>query len=222
MENTDLALLHQKLDYLTEQIDAQRRAQEELEELKRDMIPIVNHMVKLSIDELAEVGNDFQLEDLFFLLKRLLRDTHLLTGMLGQLESMVELGHETGLLVKPVFDQAVAQLDQLEQKGYFAFLRGLNYLADRVVTEFDEQDVRELGDNIVTILLTVRRMTQPQALAFANSLIETAVEEQVDQEVSPWKLLRELGDPKVRRGMARMLNVVKSMADQVPPDSAQK
>ena len=45
-----------------------------------DAIPVVNHMVKLSIDELAEIGTDFQLEDLTFLLKRVLRDTRLLVG----------------------------------------------------------------------------------------------------------------------------------------------
>lgn len=178
-------------------------------------------MMKLSIEELAEIGNDFETDDLLFLLKRLLRDTHLLVGMLGQLESLVELGDEANRLIQPIFNQTVEGLNELEQKGYFAFLRGLTYVADRVVTEFNEQDVRELGDNIVTILTTVRHMTQPQVLSFANSLIQTAVEEPVEEGVSTWRLLRELGDPKVRRGMARMLNIVKSMADQNPPDSRQ-
>lgn len=219
METNDLALLHQKLDYLTEQFEAQRRVQEEWAELKRDLIPIANHMMKLSIEELAEIGNDFETDDLLFLLKRLLRDTHLLVGMLGQLESLVELGDETSRLIQPIFNQTVEGLNELEQKGYFSFLRGLTYVADRVVTEFNEQDVRELGDNIVTILTTVRHMTQPQVLSFANSLIQTAVENPVEEGVSTWRLLRELGDPKVRQGMARMLNIVKSMADQNPPDS---
>ncbi|MBZ0274905.1 MAG: DUF1641 domain-containing protein [Anaerolineae bacterium] len=221
METNDLALLHQKLDYLTEQFEAQRRVQEEWAELKRDLIPIANHMMKLSIEELAEIGNDFETDDLLFLLKRLLRDTHLLVGMLGQLESLVELGDETSRLIQPIFNQTVEGLNELEQKGYFAFLRGLTYVADRVVTEFKEQDVRELGDNIVTILTTVRHMTQPQVLSFANSLIQTAVENPVEEGVSTWRLLRELGDPKVRQGMARMLNIVKSMADQNPLDSRQ-
>lgn len=221
METNDLALLHQKLDYLTEQFEAQRRVQEEWAELKRDLIPIANHMMKLSIEELAEIGNDFETDDLLFLLKRLLRDTHLLVGMLGQLESLVELGDEANRLIQPIFNQTVEGLNELEQKGYFSFLRGLTYVADRVVTEFNEQDVRELGDNIVTILTTVRHMTQPQVLSFANSLIQTAVENPVEEGVSTWRLLRELGDPKVRQGMARMLNIVKSMADQNPPDSRQ-
>ncbi len=31
-------------------------------------------MIKLTIDELAEVGNEFQLEDLLYLVKRVLRE----------------------------------------------------------------------------------------------------------------------------------------------------
>ena len=97
MDN-DLALLHEKIDYLTTQVDAQKQRleaietqtngrlyekidtlsqhfeaqqqrQEEWNELKGDLIPIANHMIKLSIDELAEIGTEFQSEDLLFLVK---------------------------------------------------------------------------------------------------------------------------------------------------------
>ena len=69
----DLAQLHQKIDlltnqvaYLTEQTEVQQRRQQEFDELKQDMIPIANHMIKLSIDELADVGQEFEVEDLLF------------------------------------------------------------------------------------------------------------------------------------------------------------
>src|SRR5512139_1256540 len=83
--------LHKKLDEILNQMVAQRQHQDELSELRGDLAPIVNHMIKLSIDELAEVGNDFELEDLLYLVKRLLRDTQLLAGLLDRLESTVEL-----------------------------------------------------------------------------------------------------------------------------------
>lgn len=216
--DSDLALLHQKIDRLTEQIERQQRRQQELEDLQQDVIPIVNHMIKLSIDELAEIGSDFTLEDLFFLVKRLLRDTHLLLNMLDQLESTAALGQEISPLVKPVFNQSVEALNTLEQRGLFAFLRGLWYVADRVLTEFDEQDVRALGDNVVTILNTVRHMTQPEVLALANTTLEQ-LETPVEGKVSTWRLLRELNDPQVRLGLVRMLGVVKTFAN-TPETSA--
>jgi uncharacterized protein YjgD (DUF1641 family) len=35
-----------------------------------------------------------------------------------------------------------------------------------------------------------------------------------EQTPSVWSLLRDLSDPKVRRGLARLLNMVKVLADQ--------
>jgi hypothetical protein len=79
----------EKLGYLVQITEAQSRRQEELQELQRDLIPVANHMIKLSIDELAEIGTEFQAEDLWFLLKRFLRDTSLLVEGLNRLEMMM-------------------------------------------------------------------------------------------------------------------------------------
>ena len=82
------------------------------------------------------------------------------------------------------------------------------------MTEFEKEDVIALGDNIVTILTTVRNMTQPEVLSFANRAMGVMQDEPITENISTWGLLRELSDPKVRRGIARMLNLVKVMADE--------
>ncbi len=222
--DTDLSALHTKIDllttqvgYLTEQLEEQRKRQRELVELKQDMVPIVNHMIKLSIDELAEIGNDFQAEDLLYLLKRMLRNTNNLVLLLERLEGLMGMADETKLLGRQVFNQTVEALDEMEQKGYFAFARGMGYVTERIISEFGEEDVQALGDNIVTILTTVRNMTQPEVLGLANNMVGAMHEEPEEKDLSTWQLLRELSDPKVRKGMARMLNLVKAMADQPGP-----
>jgi uncharacterized protein YjgD (DUF1641 family) len=101
----------------------------------------------------------------------------------------------------------------MEQKGYFKFLNGLMYVSDKVVTEFDEDDVRALGDNIVTILTTVRNMTQPEVMAMANALLHN-IETPVDDNISTWALIREMRNPDTRKGLARLLNVVKGLATE--------
>jgi uncharacterized protein YjgD (DUF1641 family) len=215
---SELALLHRKVDRLTELLEAQERRYQELEELKNDAIPIVNHAIKLSIAELAEIGTEFKLEDLLFLLKRLLRSTPMLLKMLDQLEALSELQQEGQILGKQVFHTAVEQLDRMEREGYFAFARGGLYITEQIVREFSEEDVRALGDNIVTILKTVRSMTQPEIMALANNAVEAIREEEpVAENVSTLALIRELGDPKVRKGMVRLLHMVKALADQ--PDA---
>ena len=214
----DLELLHQKIDYLTEQLDEQRRRQREFDELKQDMIPIANHMMKLTIDELADIGSDFQAEDFIFLMKRLLRNTHSFIRLMDYLEAGIGLSEEVSLLGTQIFNNLVAALDHLEHEGYFAFLNEGWNIVERIVTEFSEEDVKALGDNIVTILGTVRTMTQPEILNLANNAINAIEAPPVEeQDISTLALLRELSDPQVRRGMARMLNIVKALADE--PDA---
>ena len=211
----DLASLHYKIDVLIEHIEAQRRRQQELEELQQDLTPMVNQLFKLTIDELAEIDTEFQLEDLLHLVKRLLRNTRRLNMLLDRLESIMDLGDEIGMIGQGVFNNIVEQLDELEKKGFFSFAEEGAKILDRIVSEYTEEDIQALGDNIVTILDTVKNMTQPEILAVANNAL-TAIQpaEQPQQPLSTLGLLRELRSPEVRMGMTRMLAVVKAMADQ--------
>jgi len=210
----DLALLHQKMDYLTEQFETQRRRQDELNEFVQDVIPVANHMIKLSIDELAEIGTDFQLEDLTFLLKRLLRDTRMLVGLLDQVEAVAELAEEGQMMGKRMFHQFTMELDRLEREGYFGMARAGWEIVERIVAEFSEEDARALGDNIVTILTTVRNMTQPEIMALANNAVGVLHEDTSDSKpASTLGLLREMGKPETRVGMARLLNLVQALGN---------
>ena len=80
--------------------------------------------------------------------------------------------------------------------------------------------MQALGDNIVTILTTVRNMTQPEILAMANNAVGAMKEIPADSEpLSTLALLKEFNDPKVRIGLTRMLGMVKAIADQPQPES---
>ena len=215
--------LHAKLDTILEQIQEQRQRQEELAELRGDLVPIANHMIKLSIDELAEVGSDFQLEDLLYLVKRLLRDTQLITGLLDRLESTVELVDEVQRVGKQAFNQAVVSLDRMEQDGYFAFARGGKRILDQIVTEFSEEDINALGDNIVLILNTVKDMTQPEIMNFVRNTLLVA-EQEIDKpiDISYSGLLRQMRDPAVRRGLALTMRVMHVIGAEAPEHGTEK
>jgi len=210
----DLETLHQKIDLISEQLEAQQRRQMELQELQQDLIPVVNHMIKLSIDELAEIGTEFQLEDLIFLLKRVLRNTRLIRRLMDMVEGGAGLIDELTPIGNQAFSTTVETLDRLEREGYFSFAQEGWKILERIVSEFNEEDVRALGDNIVTILTTVRKMTQPEVLALANNAISAISPQEEVKDISTLRLIRELGDPRVRRGMARLLNMVKALDDQ--------
>jgi uncharacterized protein YjgD (DUF1641 family) len=219
MMDKDIASLHEKIDYLTEQLDSQKRRQQELNELTQDLIPVANHMIKLSIDELAEIGQDFQLEDLFFLLKRLLRNTHSLLALLDRLESLTGLMDDVNWIGKEAFNTSIETLDRFEQHGYFTFLQEFWKILESIVTEFSQEDLQSLQASIPLILSIVRIATQPELLSLANNAVEALSQDEMKKSSSPLGLLRELMNPQVRRGLARTLNIVKVLGDQPQPSS---
>lgn len=216
--DADITLLHEKLDRISAQLETQRKRQEMADELWRDLAPVLNDVFRCSIEELDDVGSDFALEDVLHLGKRLLRDTRLLTSFLDRLQALMELSDEMGRLGQPVFMKAILALDEMERKGYFTFIEGTQYIVDRIVTEFGEDDIKALGDNIVTILTTVRNMTQPDVMRLANNLVDSVRQDEIGSEkVSTWALFKEFNDPAVRRGLMRMLHAVKAIDPQ--PDA---
>jgi len=183
----DLALLHEKVDrlttqmlILTEQAELQQRRSQEFDELKADLIPIGNQLVNLAITELAE----FSLEDLLFLLKRVLRNTHLILTMMDRVEALMGLADEVDLLGKQVFSAAVEALDRLEQGGLF-------------------DQARDMFDTL----------SQTSTLADLNGAL-LALQLPADEEFSApslFSLMRELVKPETRTGMYRLLKVLQSL-----------
>jgi len=218
IEASTLDALNQKLDrlttqveFLTEEAQRQKRRQQEWDELKNDLIPIGNDIFRLTVEQLEEVQSHAQIEDILRLFKRLLRNTRTLEQMLDQLESMSELWNDFSPLSQDAFLSLMNQLNQMEQKGYFVFLQGGLDIADRVVTSFDEDDVKQLGENVVLILETVKEMTQPEIMTMLRNTAHV-VQDDEPVDTSLISIFRQMNDPAVRTGLVKTMQVLKSMA----------
>ncbi|MEJ2511863.1 MAG: DUF1641 domain-containing protein [Anaerolineales bacterium] len=193
MMTQDLDQMNQKLDTLLIFMEEQQIRHRAMDELRNDMIPIANQMIKLTIDELAEIGTEFKAEDLLFLLKRLLRNTRLLIKLVDQLEAVMGLADDAGTLGKQVFNTLVEKLDDLEHKGYFQLAGEGMQILDKFVEEIDPEDVQLMGNALLGSLKTLREPAPEKA----PSLLA---------------LVGQMNDPEVRIGLSRMLNVMKSLA----------
>jgi uncharacterized protein YjgD (DUF1641 family) len=88
---------------------------------------------------------------------------------------------------------------------------------DQIVTSFSEDDVRQLGDNVVLILNTVKALTQPEMMDLVNNLTQGfhEVEEHPEElPTSMFGLLREMRDPEVRRGLGITMAMLKKISQQ--------
>ncbi|RME80373.1 MAG: DUF1641 domain-containing protein [Caldilineae bacterium] len=217
--------LSAQLQNVTDYIEDQRRRQRERDELKDDLIPIVNDMYLAAVEELSQIEPYVRLEDILHLLKRLARNTHNIENMLDQLESLNDLLQDLGPIFNEAFLAAVTKLDEMERKGYFENFRQGFYIIDNIVEAFGPEDVKALGDNIVTILTTVREMTQPEVMETVQNLTARMreVEEKPEQvDTSFIGLLRQLRDPHTRRGLALTLQMLKAMGEEQPGSGSRK
>ncbi len=209
MDN-DLALLNQKLDHLTELVELQHRRLEQVEDLAADVMPLTTQMLQVATDELADIGDAFQPEDLVALVKRVLRDTRLLTDLLGRAEAAVELADEVLPLSQQMVIQAIAVAQQLEAKGFIGLARGGYAVAEKVAANYTEADLRALANNMPAALNLVRQATRPEMLKLANDAV--AALSAPPEPVSLWQLIGIVFDAQARQGLGRMLKLVKVMA----------
>jgi len=228
---TQLEALNAKIDALTEQMAVltdyvldQRQRQQEWDELKEDLTPIVMEMSNVAVEELEEIEPYVQLEDILAFLKRLAANLHNFETMLDQLESVNDLVQDMTPVANDAFLVAMDQMQEMEQRGYFAVLPELKYMADNVMDAFGPEDVRALGDNVVTILTTVRSMTQPEIMTLVQKLTDStqeAVRTPDDElDISYLGLMKQMRDPQVRLGLARTMTLLRAMGNISPTEPA--
>ena len=203
--------------YLAEQARLAERAHQERAELVHDLMPIANDAMRLATEQLQEVQDYVDLKDLLRLAKKLARAAPFIEQVLDQLDGVKDLVEIAGPLSKEAFGKAESVFNEADQKGYFAFARGGAKIMDNIVTSFTEEDVRQLGDNIVLILRTVKEMTQPEIMTFLHNTVAGAEKEaEAPVDISYRGLLSQMRDPNVRRGLAltmRMLRTVGAQAE---------
>ena len=205
--------IHQKLDFITEQLKEQQRRQREFQELKQDLMLIGKDVFQVATVELDEVAQHFDTEDLLYLFKKLLRNTRNLAKMMDQIESAADFFKDAAPLGKQIVNQLMETLEDFEKKGYFDFARESFNILDTIVTSFSIEDMKLLRENITSILLTVKSLTQPEILSAMNNAVGFFQKMDVDthEDVSYWKIIKQLHDPELKRGIAFMIQFMKNM-----------
>jgi uncharacterized protein YjgD (DUF1641 family) len=220
--------LDQRLDLLTEQVGViaeelrrQRQSREQWSELVTDLTPVTKGVMDVATRELGDLSEDVSLEDAVRFLRTTARELPRLEALLAQLDSMSQLVSEVMPLVGPGMAKLTDVMQQLDDKGYFMFAQGGMEIADKVVTSFDHEDVVALGDNVVLILNTVKEMTQPEVMGMLKRTFVTVqeVEEAHVEPPSMFALLREMRDPQTRRGLARVMSMLRTVGAEQPESS---
>jgi uncharacterized protein YjgD (DUF1641 family) len=153
------------------------------------------------LDELKSIG------------RKLDRMEGIIDAVTHRLESLEDMREDLWPMVQGASHQISVKLHDLEQRGAVGFAKEAFRVGERIATSFSEEDVRQLGENVVHILHTVRSLTQPEVLELADRAA-AAVQENDAHPVKRMSLWRAMRDPEIRRGMSLMLTVLREMGHE--------
>ena len=206
---------------MAEQVARADAAREQWAELVQTLVPVSRDLMDMTTRELSALEADVTIDDVTRFARTTARSVPQLTSMMDQLGSFSELGAE----ITSISGAGVAKLTEVlqaaEDKGYFMFAREGVAIADRIVTTYTEDDVRALGDNVITIVNAVKELTQPEVMALLNrtALTIQEVEETTIEPPSMLALLKSMRDPQTRRGLARVLSMLHTVGEESQPTS---
>ncbi len=207
--------LNRKMDLILEEIELQKRQRREMEDLKDDLMRVAKDVYETAVEELDQVHNHVNTRDLLHFGKYMLRNVNTISSVVEQLESMKDFLRDASPLIRQYILDTMDKLDEIDRKGYFEFVKELSKVSDKVITSFTKEDIQNLGENIVTILNTVKNLTQPEMLHTINNGLDVYknLDIEVKENVSIFSLIKELNTPELKRGLAFAIQFLKNLAN---------
>lgn len=218
MKETDLQeqinQLNQKMDVVLSIVTQQQLKTESVEDLLADLQIVGKDMYDTAVVELENEQVEFDIDQIKKLGIRLLNNVENIGVVLSMFESMVDFTKDAGPLVRESIIDMSKRLNEFEQKGYFEFLAETGRVIDNVVTAFSKEDVAQLADNIVTILKTVKSLTQPEMMHTLDNALKAYNSMEMDTipEYSVFKLMREINTPEMKKAMGFMVTFMKNIS----------
>jgi uncharacterized protein YjgD (DUF1641 family) len=208
--------INHKLDLVLEGMKLQQQKREETEDLIKDLSIVGNDMFKTAVVELDKAGVELDTEALAGLGFKVLRNIKTFYELFEAIESANDFIKDVGPIVQDVGLTSINYLHELEQKGYFEFMRESGKIVDKIITTYSREDINLLADNVVTILDTVKNLTQPDMLKAMNNAISVFQHMDMENipEISLWKAMKEMRSPELRKGIGFMITFLKNLSNQ--------
>jgi len=208
-----LSEIQTSLAAVQEELSIIRRTRDEIQDLKEDLSIVVKDVFKTTVLEMEEISPYINNGELVDLLKRSTRNIGTFNKLLMQLESIQDFITDATPIGKEVLNDSIAQLQVFQEKGYFEYAKELGSILDNITENFSPEDVRLLADNIVTILQTVKNLTQPDMLKAIDNA--AAIFKHLDpnevEEYSLWRVIKEVNSPEMRRAWGLFYTFLKNL-----------
>ncbi len=216
--------INRKLDIVLDEIVAQKETRQSIEDLTADLTIISKDVFASTVTELDNAGVEVDGEGVKLLVLKLFRHIDTLTDLFDMLESGKDLLADLTPIIQQVGLDSIHMMNDIEKKGYFDFIRQSLKIFDNIITHFSSEDVQLLADNIVTILETVKNLTQPDMLKAINSalIVYKSIDLENVEEYSIFRALREMNSKEMKRGIGFMITFLKNISKETKIAQNQK
>jgi len=208
--------INRKLDLVLLYVNEQRLKRVMVEDLVADLSIVGADMFRNAVYELDNQGIELDVDQIKIMFFKLIKNIGNFNKVLEMFESLTDFLADAGPIAREVTIDLIKKLHEFEQKEYFEFFKELFRVMDNIVENYSQEDVRLLSGNIVTILDTIKNLTQPEMLRAMNNAIN--VFKNVDtidiKEYSVWKVLREMNSPEMKRGIGFMMAFIKNLSKE--------
>ena len=208
--------INRKLDIVLEEVLAQRETRQSIEDLTTDLTIVGNDVFKSTVTELDNAGVEIDGEAVKQLLLKLARNVDTLNEMFEMMESVNDLAKDVSPILHQMGLDGIHLMNEFEQKGYFDFMKESMKILDNIVTHFSVDDVKLLADNVVTILETVKNLTQPDMLKAINSglVVYKSIEIDNVEEYSIWRAMKAMNSKEMKKGIGFMITFLQNIAKE--------
>jgi len=183
-------------------------------ELRAELAPRVNEAVHALILELADVEADFQLEDLLFFIKKVLRNLKNFNFTIDQLKNVIDFAVNVEPLLKSTVPQLILYLDDLERSGVFRMLNtGIDVLK-KIGSNYSPEELAQAGAGMVRLAEVFKKLSEPQAVDFVERA--ATLPGQIDlagaKPTGPIGLLWALGGNEAREVLGVLVALTKGLS----------
>ncbi len=208
--------INRKLDLVLEEVMAQKETRQSIEDLTTDLTIVGKDVFKSTVTELDNAGVEIDGEAVKQLMLKLVRNVDTLNEMFEMLESANDLIKDVTPILHQMGLDGIHLMNEFEQKGYFEFMKESMKIFDNIVTHFSSEDVKLLADNVVTILETVKNLTQPDMLKAINSglVVYKSIEIDNVEEYSIWRAMKAMNSKEMKKGIGFMITFLQNIAKE--------
>ena len=209
-----ITIINQKLDMILENIQQQQRKREEFDDLVQDVNIVAKDAFRQSVILLDKAQVELDSCGISCLIIKILQNLDTFHDMLEMMESARDFMKDVTPVLHQMGLDAVNKMNELDQKGYFEFIKTLGRLMDKLIQTIQPEDIWRLEENMDNLGSIFYNLTDPAFISTINkathALATIKINDQLDNK-SIWKLIKEMRSPEVRKSVSYSLRLIKAI-----------